>query len=58
MQDVFAASWFNSGRRVLEFVNQLMQAMASPSQQTGLTWDEAIGQRPQNVQTVLAASWH
>ena len=39
-------------------VNQLIQAMASFSQQTGLTWDQAIDQRPQEVQTVLAANWH
>src|SRR5262249_7124852 len=39
-------------------VDQLIQAMASFSQQTGLTWDQAIDQRPQQVQTVLAASWH
>jgi Ca2+-binding RTX toxin-like protein len=38
-------------------VDQLIQAMASFSQQTGLTWDQAIDQQPQNVQTVLAASW-
>ena len=25
---------------------------------TGLTWDQAIDQRPQGVQSVLAASWH
>jgi Ca2+-binding RTX toxin-like protein len=39
-------------------VDQLIQAMASFSQQTGLTWDQAIDQRPQEVQTVLVASWH
>jgi len=39
-------------------VNQLIQAMASFSQQTGLTWDQGIDQRPQQVQTILAASWH
>ncbi len=39
-------------------VDQLIQAMASFSQQSGLTWDQAIDQRPQEVQTVLAASWH
>ena len=38
-------------------VDQLIQAMASFSQQSGLTWDQAIDQQPQNVQTVLAASW-
>jgi Ca2+-binding RTX toxin-like protein len=39
-------------------VDQLIQAMASFGQQTGLTWDQAIDQQPQAVQTVLAASWH
>lgn len=38
-------------------VDQLIQAMAAFSQQSGLTWDQAIEQRPQDVQTVLAASW-
>jgi Ca2+-binding RTX toxin-like protein len=38
-------------------VDQLIQAMAAFSQQSGLTWDQAIDQRPQEVQTVLAASW-
>jgi Ca2+-binding RTX toxin-like protein len=37
--------------------DQLIQAMAAFTQQTGLTWDQAIDQRPQDVQTVLAASW-
>jgi len=39
-------------------VDQLIQAMATFSQQTGLTWDQALDQRPQEVQTVLAANWH
>ncbi len=38
-------------------VDQLIQAMASFSQQTGLTWDQAIDQQPQQVQTILAANW-
>src|SRR5262245_56390884 len=38
-------------------VDQLIQAMASFSQQMGLTWDQAIDQQPQDVQTVLAGSW-
>ncbi len=38
-------------------VDQLIQAMASFNQQTGLTWDQAIDQRPQDVQTILAANW-
>ena len=38
-------------------VDQLIQAMAGFTAQTGLTWDQAIDQQPQEVQTVLAASW-
>ena len=38
-------------------VDQLIQAMASFSQQSGLTWDQAIDQRPQDVQAILAANW-
>ncbi|MBX3124100.1 MAG: hypothetical protein KF854_13515, partial [Nitrospira sp.] len=39
-------------------VNQLIQAMAGFTQQTGLSWDQAIAQRPQDVQQILAANWH
>jgi Ca2+-binding RTX toxin-like protein len=38
-------------------VDQLIQAMAGFTAQTGLTWDHAIDQQPVQVQTVLAASW-
>ena len=38
-------------------VDQLIQAMASFTTQTGLTWEQGIVQQPQNVQGVLAASW-
>ena len=38
-------------------VDQLIQAMAGFTAQTGLTWDQAIDQRSQEVQAVLAASW-
>lgn len=38
-------------------VNQLIQAMAGFGAQTGLTWEEAIAQRPEDVQQILAASW-
>jgi len=38
-------------------VDQLIQAMAAFGQQTGLTWDQAIDQRPQDVQNILAANW-
>ncbi len=37
-------------------VDQLIQAMAQFTQQTGLTWDQGIDQRPQDVQVVLAAN--
>jgi Ca2+-binding RTX toxin-like protein len=39
-------------------VNQLIQAMTGFTQQTGLSWDQAIAQRPQDVQQILAANWH
>jgi Ca2+-binding RTX toxin-like protein len=38
-------------------VDQLIQAMAAFTLQSGLSWDQAIDQRPQDVQAVLAASW-
>jgi Ca2+-binding RTX toxin-like protein len=38
-------------------VDQLIQAMASYTASTGLTWDQAIDQRPQEVQAVLAGYW-
>jgi Ca2+-binding RTX toxin-like protein len=38
-------------------VDQLIQAMAGFTQQTGLTWDQAIDQHPTQVQNILAASW-
>jgi Ca2+-binding RTX toxin-like protein len=38
-------------------VNQLIQAMAGFTQQTGLSWEQAIAQRPQDVQQILAANW-
>jgi Ca2+-binding RTX toxin-like protein len=38
-------------------VDQLIQAMANFSSQTGLTWQQGLAQQPQNVQAVLAASW-
>jgi hypothetical protein len=38
-------------------VDQLIQAMASFTTQTGLTWEQGIVQQPQDVQAVLAASW-
>lgn len=38
-------------------LNQLIQAMAGFTSQTGLTWEQAIAQRPQDVQQILSASW-
>lgn len=38
-------------------VDQLIQAMAAFSQQTGLSWDQALDQRPQEVEAILAGSW-
>ncbi len=38
-------------------VDQLIQAMAAFTQQSGLSWEDAVAQRPQDVQAVLAASW-
>jgi len=38
-------------------VDQLIQAMATFTQQTGLTWDQALEQRPHEVRVILAANW-
>src|SRR6185295_1105364 len=38
-------------------VDQLIQAMAGFTQQTGLTWDQGIDQQPAQVQSILTASW-
>jgi hypothetical protein len=38
-------------------VDQLIQAMAAFTQQTGLTWDQAIDQQPAQAQAIVAASW-
>ncbi|HSB73539.1 MAG TPA: peroxidase family protein [Candidatus Methylomirabilis sp.] len=47
-----------SGQQLLSSqVDQLIQTMAAFSAQTGLTWDQAIDQRPTEVQAILAASW-
>ena len=48
---------FESPIRFNTQVDQLIQAMATFTQRTGLSWDQAIDQQPQNVQAVLAASW-
>jgi Ca2+-binding RTX toxin-like protein len=67
---VTISNWFNgtasqvdmfqagNGQHLLNNqVQQLIQAMASFTSQTGLSWDQAITQRPQDVQTILAANW-
>ena len=38
-------------------VDQLIQTMAGFTQQSGLTWDQAIDQQPAEVQAIVAASW-
>jgi Ca2+-binding RTX toxin-like protein len=38
-------------------VDQLIQAVAQFTTDTGLSWDQGIVQQPDAVQTVLAASW-
>jgi Ca2+-binding RTX toxin-like protein len=38
-------------------VDQLIQAMAGFTAQTGLTWDQGIDQQPAQVQSILAANW-
>jgi hypothetical protein len=38
-------------------VDQLIQAMATYSVSSGLSWDQAIDQRPEDVKAILAASW-
>ena len=46
------------GSRLLSTqVDALIQAMASYTVNTGLTWDQAIENRPQELQTVLAGYW-
>lgn len=63
-------NWYTSGTNQIETlqagngqalvnsqVDQLLQAMATFTQQNGLTWDQAIDQRPQDVQNILAANW-
>jgi hypothetical protein len=38
-------------------VDQLIQAMAAFSADTGLSWEQAIVQRPDDVEAVLAVHW-
>ncbi len=38
-------------------VNQLIQAMATFGAESGLSWTQAIQERPNEVQGILAAHW-
>jgi len=38
-------------------VEQLIQAMAGFSAESGLDWANAVQQRPEEVETILASSW-
>lgn len=38
-------------------VEQLIQAMAGFSAETGLNWSDAAQQRPEDIETILATSW-
>ncbi|BCA56518.1 hypothetical protein W02_36580 [Nitrospira sp. KM1] len=47
-----------NGQRLLSTqVDQLIQAMATFTTQTGLTWEQGLAQQPQQVESILAASW-
>jgi Ca2+-binding RTX toxin-like protein len=62
--------WYSSSEKKVEVVeagngqqlpdsqvDQLIQAMAVFGVQSGLTWEQAVAQRPQEVQPLLAAHW-
>jgi hypothetical protein len=38
-------------------VNQLIEAMAGFSSDNGMTWDQGLAAKPEEVQAVIAASW-
>jgi hypothetical protein len=38
-------------------VNQLIEAMAGFSTDNGMTWDQGLAAKPEEVQAVIAASW-
>ena len=53
--EVFRAG---DGRQLLSTqVEQLIQAMASYRAQSGLAWEQAVAQRPEEVEAILAAHW-
>ena len=46
------------GRQLLSTqVDRLIQAMAGYSARSGLSWDQAVAQRPEEVEAILAAHW-
>jgi Ca2+-binding RTX toxin-like protein len=47
----------DGGRLLNTNVNQLIQAMATYSANSGMSWADAIQQRPDEVQAVVAAYW-
>ena len=48
----------NDGQTLLNTqVDRLIQAMAAYSLQTGVMWDQALDQGPQDIALILAASW-
>ena len=48
----------DNGQRLINTqVDQLIQAMATFSVNSGLNWSQAIDQRPQDVQAIVAANW-
>ena len=68
--DVTIQSWYGGSAYQVEIIQAgdgsrllstqldgLIQAMASYTVSTGLTWDQAIDNRPQEVQNVLAGYW-
>ena len=53
--EIFQAS---DGNALLNIqVDQLIQAMAGFSVESGLDWTNAVQQRPEEVETILASSW-
>jgi len=38
-------------------VDQLIQALAAFSADSGMGWEEAVQQRPEDVEAILAAAW-
>ena len=53
--EVFEAS--DGGTLMNSQVDQLIQAMAAFSAETGLDWETALQQQPEQVETILATAW-